>query len=337
MDEMDEDVKIEVEITSFPVISTNFEKVEKELELKLKQYDLVVSEEDIPIAKKFATEIMKLKREINSLKSEKIQELSIPIEKFKNSTQKLISQCDNARNKLLSQISKYEKTKIAECLNLLKQELADQYKKLEVAKEFHIVKVDDLAIISNLNKSGISKKARDAIEERVLAALAKQKTVETRLLQLEGFCLKNGLEVSLTREHINHFLLLDSNAAYESKLMALIKMEVARQEQIKNRARKEANFTQTVNHQPVNTNKHHQNQNSNTKILFNPANVKKTGVRSKYVVTATFEIDMDEGYEPEIENMLLDKFSKAEFKIMPDIEVEKVSNDLVVRQAGSLF
>lgn len=61
-----------------------------------------------------------------------------------------------------------------------------------------------------------------------------------------------------------------------------------------------------------------------------------SGTKRRYIVTATFEIEVDESLESQLEAMLQKKFAQACFKTVPEITVVKqpVKGELM---EGSLF
>lgn len=321
-------INFEITQVTLPIIKSNFDAVKQSLGEQLKKFELIVQEDDVKIAKQNATTLNKLKSEIETLRKEKTKELSAPIKEFELKAKELANMCENTRQGLLTQVAKFEDKKLLFCKELLNKELQAQYKEFMVFEEFQNVEISDLVILSNLNKNSLAKKARDIIKERVLEALKNQKMIETRLLELGNYCLKNGLEVPLTKENIISFLYLENDEFYKNKLNSLIKSEIIR---IQNFSKKENVSIQTT-------------QLSQTPAKKPANNINP--IKCKYIVTATFEIEVDERLESRLESALINKFINAidkersvkTFKTIPKINIKKMPNtqktELV---AGGLF
>lgn len=353
LDDENADLSLDIQST-LPTITTNFESIKTSLEVQLSKYDLIVQADDVQVAKKAATKINKVKNNIAKLRKEKVMELSKPINDFNSDAKELEKMCEDTRQKLLTQVSKFEDEKRKECLTFLKAELNSQYEKLGLNEEFRDIDVSDLAIVSNLNKSGISKKAKDEIEARILKNLDFQKTIENRLLELKGYCLEKGLQAPLTKENIELFLYSDDNTYY-GKLDKLIDSEILRlqkmQKDIEDKAKRDAEneakakkkadpivkksiYPQEI--QPANNTIHKSNA------------IKNSGNICKYTVTATFEIEVDEKYENRLVEVLHRKFENAvdrqkgtkSFYSRPEITFFKQTKEepkRVVGLEGSLF
>lgn len=335
---------LDLEVNStLPVINGNFDAVKSQLIEGLKQYDLVIDEDGVKTAKAMATEINKLSGQIKAVIKTEADKLSTPIDDLKTKGNELINLCQTSRQKLLDQTVIFENKTKAECLTLLQKELQTQYSKYGVNAEFQTVTVEDLAIISNKTKTGLAKKAVDAVCDRVFEAKKFQEKIEYRLTTLMGVCLDKGLKVSLTRENINHFLMANDDSTYDAKLNSLIANELTRQKVIEEKARQEVEVkiqteniaaqetpNPTIEVKPTQSFTSKQPQTSTT------TSVKSNGNMRSYTVTATFEIEVDEKFEPKLEAMLLKKFEQACFKNIPEIHVVKkpLGNG---RKDGSLF
>lgn len=327
-------IKIE---STLPIINTNFEEIKTQLEKKLSVYDFLVQEDDVKKAKENATEINALKNELETLRKAKVNELSAPIDIFSSKVKELVTICENSRTKLLNQVKKFEDDKKDEILNRLKAELVALYNKFGLADEFKTIKVDDLAILSNGTKEGISKKAYEEIESRVLKALEFQRVVEKRYLELDVYCYERGLEKPLTIANINHFL-YEPDGVYYNKLNSLIDSEKIRLAEYRAKIIRETELDSLV---PV---KENQAQIQTSQITSQPK-INKTVTadgKVKFTVTATFEIECDEKFEPLLADNLKSRFEKAIdkngkklFSTVPNIMIEKHISDGL--KQGSLF
>lgn len=230
------ELKIEATLPSF---ITNFEEVKTQVQERLKIYDVNVSLQNLQEAKKLATELNFFAKAINEKRIKKQKEASAPIEILKSQADELIRLFNESREKLLSQIKVFEDEKRNICLRLLQEELEFWYKEKNIENEFKTVKVDDLAILSNLTDTdNLSKKAKNEVISRVNQVLATQMLVKSRLLNLENACLKAGLTSLLERKHIESFL-KEPEEVYNAKLQSLIETEVKRQAEIEARLLKQ--------------------------------------------------------------------------------------------------
>ncbi len=299
-----ETFNIIVEAT-LPTIFSNFEAIKSSLEQQLQQFELIVQEDDVKVAKENATSINKLKGEIDTLRKNKVKELSAPINELDRQAKELVSMCENTRQGLLSQVATFEDKKREECLSLLKVELKNQYERFNIQDEFQKVEIADLAIISNLN------------------------------LELKGYCLEAGLEAPLTKEHVSSFLMMP-DCIYHGQLNKLIESEIKRIAQLKSRleeaAKKEAQVQASVPSATIEVQKAPHQPSVQSQIVSNVP----SGTKRRYTVTATFEIEVDESMESQLEAMLQRKFVQACFKTVPEITVAKqpVKGELM---EGSLF
>ena len=309
-----------------PKISTNFYAAKQQLSNILKEYDLVVDADSVKVAKKMATEINKLSRQIDTVRKEKVSELSAPIKEFEKEAKDLSSLCQESRQQLLSQVKVFEDKEIERAKNFLQEELNSAYLKYGIKDEFQNVKVLDLAIISNLNKNGLAKKAKDAIDERVLEAKKFQEKIDKRLLTLETICFKGGLQAPLTRKNIEHFLMIEDDDIYLEKLVSLIQNEIARIDAMKKREEIQTATTEskpTPNRTMQEEKPQAKKSSKYDKFKNNQFAPKSKNAKATFTVTAVFEVEFDESKAHLLKDMLLDKFAKSNFKSIPTVYVEK--------------
>lgn len=315
-------MKKEIIISStLPTISGNFEEIQNELVANLKQYDLIVNQDSVKTAKKMATAINAISKNIDAKRIATVKELKAPIAEFENKAKALTTLCQESRSKLLTQVKKFEVASKEECLTLLHKLLDATYTKYGVHKEFQTITVDDLALVSNRNKTGLAKKAKDVLEARVLEAKQFQDKVDTRLLTLEGNCYKAGLQAPLNQENIKHFLYEQSDDVYFKKLSSLIESEVTRLREMKEKIEQEA-IEKATQQNKISIPKPNVQPQERTPSKY--AHLRNSGfakVKKTYTVVATFEIEVDEKLEGQIEQTLLKRFKDAKFKTTPLIEV----------------
>ena len=314
--------------STLPVINGNFDEIKAELKNQLKQFDLIVDESSVKTAKSMATQINKLSNEIDALRKKEIAKLSAPLKDFEAKMKELKNLCQDSRQNLLSQVKVYDEKRLAQVKELLLAELQNAYIHYGVKKEFQTLKIDDMVMLTNLTKGGaLTKKAKDAIGEKVSKIKQLQEKIDTRLLTLEAICFKSGLNTPLTRENINHFLMVDSNDEYLDKLTSLIHNELRRlQESEARRARVEegvaTNITVSQNNSAHQQQTQPQQKQSITQRFKNAKEFLPQ--KKKFIVTATFEVEVDENMGEKLEAMMLQKFRLSGFKTTPKVTVLSV-------------
>jgi hypothetical protein len=331
-----ENLQLKIQST-LPAIRTNFEEIKNQLEKKLSVYDFLVQEEDVKLAKENIKLINSLKKELETMRKDKVQELSVPINDFNSKVKDLVAICDNSSSKLLSQVKVYEDEQKKEILLRLNQELSNMYQKFGVVDGFKTVKVDDLAILSNGTKTGISKKTVDEIESRVVSIVEFQRVIEKRVLSLSSICFEKGLEVPLAVENVKSFLYEKDENSYNNQLNVLIDSEKARLLAYKTKVQEQIQKPKELDI-PIKTVTKTTQTNSTTEI-------KKTVTadgKVKFTVVATFEIECDEKFEPLLADNLKSRFEKAIdkngkklFSTVPNVEIIKHIADGL--KQGSLF
>jgi len=187
-------------------------------------------------------------------------------------------------------------------------------------------------------QEALKKPARDAVEKRTLDCKRFQERIEFRLTTLDGTCLKAGLEAPLTRENIESFLKEESDDFYEKKLnhliqneikrLSIMKAKIERNAQVEADAKAKAQLasqpqsTVHVNQNHISPNPVNQSSLHNTQSTTqHKTSIKLTGNVKKYVVTAVFEVEVDEAYEPYLKSSLLKKFNKACITTLPEISI----------------
>ena len=335
-----EDLPIKIQFT-LPIIQTNFEEIKSQLEKKLSVYDFLVQEDDVVKAKQNIKAINSFKKKLEALRKDKVKELSVPIDEFNSKVKDLLVVYDKSSLKLSSQVKVYKDKQKKDILLKLKQELLNMYQKFGVADEFKTVKVEDLAIISNDAKTGVSKKAVDEIESRVVSIVGFQRIIEKRVLSLSSVCFEKGLEVPLVVENIKSFLYEKEENLYNNQLNTLIDSEKARllayktkvQEQQVQKPKEVDIAIKTEIKKAVTTQNIPKNE------------IKKTVTaegKVKFTIVATFEIECDEKFEPLLADNLKSRFEKAYdkngkklFSTTPKVEIIKHIADGL--KQGSLF
>lgn len=326
--------------TQLPVIQENFQVIKEHVLANLKKYEVKVTLDNIDKAKALATSLNQLSNKAEEHRVNAVRIVSEPINIFNARCREIVELIQGKRKFILDQVEVFNKETRNECLELLKSALATAYYNYGVTEEFKTAKVDDLAIVSNKNKTGITSKAKSTVEARALECKRFQEKIELRLNTLEGTCYKSGLEAPLVRQNIESFLKVEDEAIYQQKLQSLIKSEIQRLATLEQRlaakaqreAEENAKTAELLAQQRTQTSATVQIE-SNTQPSLTIARapisqsthvqpvVKPTGNQKTYVVTAVFEVTVDESRESRLEADLLKKFEQACIKNKPTITI----------------
>lgn len=215
-------------------LGANFEEFRAELAVQLSAYDVVVTEDGLAEAKKLSTELNKTKAELDARRKEAMALVSEPIKAFDAEMRELVGMVEDGRQKILSQIQKFESAKVEECREKLRENLAELYSKHGIREEFQTPmaasKVDGFACVSGLTKTGrLAASVRTKVETVVGDALRIQQQTDLRISQLENESHRAGLLSPLTREHVDG-ILFTREEEYRERLEKLIARELERQE-----------------------------------------------------------------------------------------------------------
>lgn len=225
-------------VNSVPArINVNFEELVAALDAHLARYDTVVTAETVKEAKETAAEINKLRQQIETRRKEAVAEVSAPIRLFEGQMKELAGKCDEARQKILDQVKRFEDETRAKVRELLESERAKMWDKLGVTDEFQLADYTDLILLTSITGAGkLAASARGKLEERVNADKRLQDQTKMRLLELENKSYAVGLAAPLTRDHVKPFLFADDET-YAAELQRILDVEVKRQEVAEQRLR----------------------------------------------------------------------------------------------------
>jgi len=224
-----------------PQIVSNFAEMKVWLQENLKKYEIEVTEENLPDAKKMATELNKLSTVISKTKSEKIKEITAPVDVFKAEAVEIVDMIQGAREKILAQVKTFEDKTRAKLKELINDEFSGRCNEMAIRPEFRVINLDDYTQLSYMTgKGALSKAAKESVLAKVSEFKRLQDKVDMRLLQLENASLKAGLVSALRREHVESFLMLPDDQ-YEIQLSGLIGIEVKRQTEVQNKTIEEQN------------------------------------------------------------------------------------------------
>lgn len=348
--------QINVEIFQLPAITSNFAETKVQISSYLKKFEFVVTEDDCKFAKEKATELNRLADTLDALRKNKIKEISVPIAAFDAEAKEILALIKQTRQSLIDQYSKFETKQKEQLRAMLANEVQNLWKLHGVEKEFQRATYEDLVILSNMTSTcKIAKKANDAITNRVLADKQLQEKISVRLMVLEGESLKAGLMSPLGRHNVNHFLYADD---YDDQLKSLIAVELKRQIETETRLERQLEARQKlqndVNIQQAENARVAAQIQTNLEIkkamtspqpnsIQKPANINDGDMR--YTITVTMELSTVDMDVEALKAATLRKFTKAGFKSVQNIDIQKVaigkpntpsSNDGLMA-AGSLF
>ena len=224
-------IDIQVNLT-LPVLSNNFDVFKNQLTKKLQKYDIDVTEETFLESEILIKEINKIIKNIDTRKKEVINEITAPIDEFKQSCKELVFLCEEAKNNLILQGQAFQTKRLNGWKAILNEYLLLQYEVFIIQNEFKTLNVDDLAMKSNFtDKNNLTASTKSTIDSKIQAILLLQNKVAMRLVELENKCLKAGLISSLERRHIENFIKSDDET-YNKHLNILFENELKRQNEI---------------------------------------------------------------------------------------------------------
>lgn len=355
--------KIDIK-TQLPAITSNFDWIKAHVLAGLREYEVTVTLENMDKAKEMAKSLNALSTKIDDARKNTVKIVSAPIDVFSAQCKELTALVQEKRKFLLDQVEVFSERTRKECFSILESTLETAYAKFDVKKEFKTAKIDDLAIVSNKTQSGITAKAKGSVEARALECKRFQEKIELRLNTLVGDCLSAGLEAPLVRQNIESFLKVEDDHVYQVELQKLIASEIKRfgelEQKLEARAKKEAEAkakaefeAQQRSQAPVTV---QIESNTQPEIIIAKAPVHQathvqplvqlTGNKKTYVVTAVFELTIDESMAYRLESDLLVKFEQAGIENKPAITVsekgaekapEPEQDSRSKREEGSLF
>jgi hypothetical protein len=313
-------------------IKTNIPKLKTNIQELLRKFEYIVDEEGIKDAKTQTTELNKLKNALNTARRDIVAEASLPIKKFETEIKDIINDVDSARNKLLTQIEKFNNEAKAKLEKLFESKLQELFDIHKVDKEFQKTRFDDLVILSNLTKGGkITKNALDELTCRVLKNKDTQDKIYQRVSLLAQVSMDAGLKSSITRRNVESFLMIEDDRVYEQKLSSLIEDEKQREF-----AAIRAVRSMDLNSTPIPQKEEAQNtpQEEQTTTSIQESQTVPSANKKTYIVTAVFEVEIVESKRDQLPSMLKDKFEKTGWRSIPyQILVEEKSK----LPDGSLF
>ena len=126
------------------IFTVNFKQAKKQLKEQLKDYDVIVTADTVKDAKILATDLNKQAADLNVRRKEAVFEVSGPIRTFETEMNELVAMCKDGREKILSQVQKFEDETRAEVELLLDGLRGGLWHELQVKNEFQKAKISDL-------------------------------------------------------------------------------------------------------------------------------------------------------------------------------------------------
>src|SRR5690625_3722969 len=293
-----------ITIDSAPAkLATNFDEVKKSLAAELAKYEgVVVTRDTVADAKKLATELNQTAKAIDDRRKEEVAAVARPSLQFDAQMRELVEMCKDGRAQLLDQVKVFEDEVRDQVKELLTEYLEGQWDDQEVEQEFRRATIDDLAILSNITKTGnLTARAGNEVIARVQADRALEDKTHMRIAQLESISYQSGLAAPLTRDHVAGILFADDEA-YQAEVERIVSAEVERQkvaqEKLQERLIKENRMAP-------------------------PAGYKKPQVsKGEVAVVATFNIEVsDKVTDEQIRAALQKKMEAAGFTTLQSIEI----------------
>jgi hypothetical protein len=342
---------IKVEVTQLPIIKSDLSVLKDNIESLLKKYDFIVSEDDIKAVRVKTTELNKLATTLDTLRKEKVKEVSEPIKIFEKEVKEIYSMIKETRQTLLNQMVKFENETKQKLEKLLKEELKALNEIHDIKPEFQKTICADLVKLTNLTKGGkLTKKTSDELQNRVLKDKQLQDIIQSRLIALDGICLKAGLETPLQKHNVQHFLFSEN---YEEQLQQLIEVELKRQDETKRRVIQQMEDKRIRDEEAlkkqesvkkaeeVQKTEEIVKQTISTIQEPSPKNLTPVNNTAKYQITVAMEFETKDMSIEMLKKATQDRFIKCGFKSIKDIKVVKsemlYKGDNTLLKAGSLF
>lgn len=324
---MNEEMQSLIRIDTQPAVLTlNFQQLEAAIRDRLAQYETVVTEDGVKDAKATATEINKLKGELASRRKAAADEAKAPIAAFEDQIKTLESQCEDARQGILSQVKKYEDRVRVQARELLQSVREYLWHNLEVEKRHQRADIDDLVKLSAVTaKNNLSKAARETLETRVREDKARQDKVRMRLLELENASYRAGLGAPLTEDHVHRVLEADDET-YAAELQRILDAELRREQMAREREQNRRAREEQVAANPTPEPKNSEPPPDPDTKSPEPSPEPRPAAAGKQAVTvnATFEVEVDESVsDGQLEAALRKKMDAAGITSLTGIKIHR--------------
>lgn len=198
-----------------------------EKELSQDKYNSIVTMDNYKDMKSTGTGLNKISKFINDFRKTKVKLETEDIEIFKSNCKIYDNLIQAKREAILKGLAVFEEETKKQVAKVCHEYEQERIKEIGLREDFFDIDVFSMTQTGYMTANGaISKKGRDEVDRRLNEKLALQNKVDLRLSNLENECLKAGIAI-LSKEHIQGFL-LDDDESYNSKLNALIEIEIKR-------------------------------------------------------------------------------------------------------------
>lgn len=184
----------------------NMAQIKNEIESHLKKYDVIVTDDSVLPTKNLMATINKEKKEFTGLCKSYLDEIEAPIKAFKSDKKDIESLYDDAREKLSSQVDKFESGKLEKIRDILITHKVELCEKSGVPIER--ISVEDLIKLTAVTATYKPTKAvTDAIQTKISlleAEIIKQQQAEKeRDLEIEKARFEAQQEERLRQERLS--------------------------------------------------------------------------------------------------------------------------------------
>lgn len=226
--------------TQQPQINANFIELRDHLHRELEAFDFVVTSDNVKSSKAKAAELNKLKAEIDSRRKQVVAEISAPIRQFEAEAKELVSMCEDARQKIVQQVKRFEAEVIETCEELLIQERDEHWDHHNIREEFRTWSPKGQGKLSWVTAKGrLTAAAVNHIRELVAKDLAWQSEIDSRLARLAGVSEAVGLSTPIEPDDIAEFLHERDTVKFDDFLTRFAKRAKERENAIAEKAREE--------------------------------------------------------------------------------------------------
>ena len=172
--------------TTLPKIEANFDIVKKQLVDCLKSYDVIITEDTVKDGKNMASAINKIKKAIKDQERRALEDILGPTNEFKEKVKELMDIAEEARNKIINQVSIYEDRTKKEIECKIKEYLVDIIGSSNLREKYRYIDISDLVKLSAVTKTNnLTTATINAIKGRVAEAKSLQLEEDARILAEE--------------------------------------------------------------------------------------------------------------------------------------------------------
>lgn len=222
--------------------NNSFEQLEKEIvnQLNDDKYNSIVTMDNFKVMKETSQELGRIAKYVSDFRIAKVKAESTEIKLFEDNFKRVTNLIKEKQETIRDGLEVFEEQTKLQVKTVCKEYCAELIVANNIREEFANIDLEDMTQTGYMTAKGaISAKGKSEVEARVNLKLSLQNRTDMRIMQLENKCFKSGLQIPLSKEHVQGFL-FDDDASYETKLNNLIVAEIARNERVAEIARNEA-------------------------------------------------------------------------------------------------